>query len=120
MQKVVGQPCPDCNTPFIQGQKGAYCKSCYIKWKNNQQPAAVAPQPIKADVDWKEVGRGKVKHGFAIEAFKKDMPLDVKTATLINNWTAFVMDNKLGTQYPDEEQTITPEEPAAISGNVPF
>ena len=37
MQKIVGQPCPDCGTPFIQGIKGPYCKACYIKWKNGKE-----------------------------------------------------------------------------------
>jgi hypothetical protein len=36
-QKVVGEPCPDCLTPFVQGSKGPYCKKCYIAWKNSQQ-----------------------------------------------------------------------------------
>ena len=35
--KVVGQPCPDCGEPYIQGKNGAYCKPCYIKWKNSQE-----------------------------------------------------------------------------------
>lgn len=36
--KRVGQPCPDCGTPFIQGPKGIFCKPCYIRWKNQNQP----------------------------------------------------------------------------------
>lgn len=31
-KKTVGQPCPDCGTPYVAGARGAYCKPCYIKW----------------------------------------------------------------------------------------
>jgi hypothetical protein len=34
--KVVGDPCKDCGTPMVEGRTGAYCKSCYLKWKNSQ------------------------------------------------------------------------------------
>ena len=34
--KVAGEPCPDCLTPFTAGAKGAYCKPCYIAWKNKK------------------------------------------------------------------------------------
>jgi len=46
--KVLGQPCQDCGTPYVQGPRGIYCKPCYIKWKNGQQsqPAPTnAPAP---------------------------------------------------------------------------
>ena len=39
----VGQHCPTCGTPAIQGKNGAYCKSCYIAWKNNQQSTKPTP-----------------------------------------------------------------------------
>ena len=42
--KVVGQPCPDCQTPFIQGPKGVYCKPCYVNWKNNKANTQNTPQ----------------------------------------------------------------------------
>jgi hypothetical protein len=35
-EKVVGAPCDKCRTPYVQGQKGPYCKPCYIAWKNNK------------------------------------------------------------------------------------
>lgn len=35
--KVVGEPCKDCGTPYTQGAKGAYCKPCYITWKNSNK-----------------------------------------------------------------------------------
>lgn len=45
MEKQVGQPCPDCNTPFIQGAKGAYCKPCYVKWANENKPQNAPQRP---------------------------------------------------------------------------
>lgn len=58
MYKTVGQPCKDCGVPYTAGVKGAYCKPCYIKWKNGTQTPVSAqndPQssfnPIQATVD---------------------------------------------------------------------
>jgi hypothetical protein len=54
MQKIVGQPCPDCGVPFIQGQKGAYCKPCYIRYKNslnNTQQQPIQPTYVKQEVN---------------------------------------------------------------------
>jgi hypothetical protein len=33
----VGEPCDYCRTPCIEGQYGAYCKPCYIRWKNEKE-----------------------------------------------------------------------------------
>lgn len=35
-QKYVGMPCPECQTPMIDGKKGPYCKPCYVAWKERQ------------------------------------------------------------------------------------
>lgn len=67
MNKVAGQPCPDCGEPFIEGKKGAYCKPCYIKWaeaKKNASPTAAAPQA--SGRDFAAETRGKVRHGLVV------------------------------------------------------
>lgn len=47
------------------------------------------------DVDWTAISRGKVRHGVALEAIKKDMPLDQETKLWIDEWTNFIMNGQL-------------------------
>ena len=108
--KTVGQPCPDCGVPFIQGAKGAYCKPCYIKWANEKKAAEqnvpfITPTESakKDDKKWEEISRGKVRHGFAIEAFKMGKMLSLPTVAEINAWTDYVMTGKLPKIASDEE-----------------
>lgn len=57
---------------------------------------ATAPEtrePIKAR-DYDAEARGKVRYGFAIEAYKLGKPLTEETKQEINLWTDFVMSNK--------------------------
>ena len=61
-QKIVGQPCPDCGTPYIQGNKGVYCKPCYIKWANKNKPQGGSTEVPKAssyDGDGQSQGNAK-------------------------------------------------------------
>lgn len=41
--------------------------------------------------NWDKIAEGKVRHGFAIEAFKKEMPLNRETMDEIDKWVYFVM-----------------------------
>lgn len=98
MEKQVGQPCQDCNTPLIQGPTGVYCKPCYIKWKKEGEEevansSANSKEP-KNDVDWDKIAEGKVRHAFAVEAYKLGKDLDTSTIEIINGWVNFVMDKK--------------------------
>ena len=36
--------------------------------------------------NWDKIAEGKVRHGFAIEAFKKEMPLSRETMDEIDKW----------------------------------
>lgn len=47
------------------------------------------------EVDWDAISRGKVRHGVALEAIKKDMVLDVKTDKWIKDWTNYIMSGEL-------------------------
>ena len=71
--KIAGDPCSVCNTPYIQGQKGVYCKSCYIKWANDNKPQS-NPQAQSGSRDFDAEARGKVRHGLvcAMIAANKD------------------------------------------------
>lgn len=58
--------------------------------------ADMAKEPIRERLeqpkaDWGAIANGKVRHGFAIEAFKMGKPLDDETKAEIEAWTAFVM-----------------------------
>lgn len=89
---TVGERCDKCGTPTIQGAKGAYCKPCYIAYKNGQQASAAsnyAPKPTQATQtrppeDITTV-LGKCKTLFLVEAFKMQMPL-AKAEPLAEEW----------------------------------
>ena len=75
----VGQPCPTCGTPAVQGKDGGgYCKPCYIQYAESKKhaPMSVAQQnPVRTEPkpDWDEIGRGKVRHAFWLEVFKHQL-----------------------------------------------
>ena len=73
--KVVGEQCNTCGTPYIMGKKGAYCKPCYIKWANDNKTQNNAPAPnannATQEVDWDKISFGKCKFGFMVEVYKK-------------------------------------------------
>lgn len=37
--KVAGNPCEKCGTPMIVGNKGVYCKKCYVAWAESKKRA---------------------------------------------------------------------------------
>ena len=46
------------------------------------------------DKKWEEISRGKVRHGFSIEAYKMGKELSLETKLEIDTWTNFVMNGK--------------------------
>ena len=44
--------------------------------------------------NWDAIAEGKVRHGFAIEAYKKDEQLNSETMDKIDEWVQFVMNGK--------------------------
>ena len=117
-QLQVGENCPDCGTPAIAGKDGGgYCKSCYIKWaKANkpQQQARKTNQPFVTPGEIKkqetDLATGKVRHYFALEAYKLAKPLDVTTATDINKWVNYVMTGRLSNPPVDTASAFNPED----------
>jgi hypothetical protein len=114
--------CPICGQPLklipagiSKGTGKAYQAfwSCPNRCKQTSQPKPTPIQNFSANLDqqnndkkWQEISTGKVRHGFAIEAFKKGLPLNVKTAVEINAWTSYVMSGKLSPiADPDPEMT---------------
>jgi len=83
----LGEPCDVCNTPTVMGNKGPYCKACYIAWKNGKENGVVVPKqaPVYQATpqrDFNKEARGKIRHGLfcsfitgkTMESIMKDMP----------------------------------------------
>ena len=55
-------------------------------------PESAPAQPVKVEApDWDAIAEGKVRHGFALEAFKKEMPLNKDAKDIIDTWVTYVM-----------------------------
>ena len=50
--------------------------------------------------DWDKIAEGKVRHGFAIEAFKQDAPLNEEIAANIDKWVSYVMTGEVPDDLP--------------------
>jgi hypothetical protein len=63
----------------------------------NVTPVSGSPKqkPIQDDS-----AEGKVRHGFAIEAYKQGKPLSTETIKEVNEWVAFVMLGKAEEELP--------------------
>ena len=64
--------------------------------------------------DWDKITEGKIRHGFAIEAFKKDMELSEDLMKDIDRWVYFVVHGLSGLKeiikmHKDSEK-MSPEE----------
>ena len=80
-QLYVGQPCPVCGTPAVQGKKGAYCKPCYVKWAESSKSTTTgyktAPQGnqglnlASTTRDYDKENYCKCKYGFLIALLNK-------------------------------------------------
>ena len=111
-EKIEGQPCSEnCGGKNVKNPKTGkvFCeRKC---WLEEQQPKAPFVSPGEVDkkdkAKWHEIGKGKVKYGFSLEAYKKNKPLNQETITEINKWTAFVMDELPKPVDPPTEEMPT-------------
>lgn len=89
----------------IQG--AGYCNGKKITpFKVPQAASAGAPIPsLPKPRDYEAEGRGKVRFGFAIEAYKAGKLLDNTTMSEINRWTDYVMDGNLKLPQEQDEET---------------
>ena len=60
--------------------------------------------------NWDKIAEGKVRHGFAIEAFKKEMPLNKETMDEIDRWVYFVMHGIEGLEKIISDSKKSPDE----------
>lgn len=95
-----------------------------IGFRKPKAQAAASAQPfvtsgelkvkqVAQDQKWETIAEGKVRHGFALEAYKLNRPLTVATATEINAWVSYVMTGKL-----NPTQSITTEVDPILEENL--
>lgn len=87
--------CKFCGAPNIRSQRTGkvYCQNkC---WLQNQPQGNFQPRPAPQKIDWQEISKGKVRHGFSIEAYKLGKQLNFETIREINDWTEFVLTGRL-------------------------
>lgn len=61
----------------------------------NTQVFSAGLDKMNEDKKWEGINLGKCRHGYALEAFKMGLELNVTTATQINAWANFSMTGKL-------------------------
>lgn len=74
---------------FVEGQVAA-AQATAPKATQGFTPS-YTPKPEQRP-DWDAIAEGKVRHGFAIEAYKMGKPLNGETKLEINRWVKFVME----------------------------
>jgi reverse gyrase len=104
MEKIVGQLCPSCGGKYVKSPNTGkvFCENkCWLNQPQQSfkgQPTQAFKQQLvqeKQDEKWENIAERKVRHGFAIEAFKQGLELNVNTVAKIQSWVKFVMTNKL-------------------------
>ena len=103
-QKVVGQPCPTCGTPYIMGRTGAYCKPCYIKWANANKPTQpksheqVFEEGLNKDQQdekWEKIGQQKMRSILAVAYIRQNKsPIDVDVKDELESWEQYILGTK--------------------------
>lgn len=107
-----GDPCEICGTPLIPGKFGAYCKPCFIEYKNKKEsmpesktgyaPIAYKAQPkaeIKRTMDYKAEqiakSQGDKEESMRLFSSGRDATLILTTMYKDNSWTDEQMQAKL-------------------------
>lgn len=98
-QKIVGQSCENnCGGKYVQNPKTGkvFCENkCWLnggKPAGTNEPFRTPGENKKAEEEkWEQISRGKVRHGFSIEAYKMGKTLDIQTKLEIDEWTNYVM-----------------------------
>jgi hypothetical protein len=79
-------------------------EKCWLKTSSTSSRPVQTYQTAQTTPNWEEIGRGKVRHGFAVEAYKLGRKLDFNLTNEINDWTEFVMTGTLpGVKKATEE-----------------
>lgn len=99
--------CPEHDKPFsdkspnkvgnywhvIDFEKNEYCSKTKEEYDTISDIQEETRESAKTP-DWDAIAEGKVRHGFAIEAFKLGMPLNDETKKFINEWIRYVMEGR--------------------------
>ena len=100
--KVVGELCPECDTPYIQGQTGAYCKPCYIEWAEKKKQKGTRPIDggYLAKTQNPEVIKGQVRMHLVCAMIRSDVKIsDMKLR--LPAYTDLVMNGKSAESDPN-------------------
>jgi hypothetical protein len=87
------------------------------------QPFKMQTRPAQSLTrDFEAENRGKVRYGFALEAFKAGKVLDIKLVDEIKKWVDYTMSGELYnfTKEPMNIPVAEPEEPEILVENIPF
>lgn len=76
---------------------------------NNNEPSVAKNEEEK----WRMIAEGKVRHGFALEAFRMNWELNDKNKKIIEDWTDYVMIQRLPNEPPEVviEEEVDPDLP---------
>lgn len=78
----------------------AFAPANDIKYvQNDGRPKYTGPSPKQFEKtdkpDWDEIAKGKVRHAFLLEAYKKDKHLNSELLTIIDGWVEAVMTGEM-------------------------
>ena len=112
-------------TQALQQNRNAFNQSYHsYNAPNTTQDFKTVPSrqisPNNGTVDWDKVSTGKVRHGVAIEAIKKDMILNEETKKWIDNWTTFIMTGNLTQPELKDTRQLLDEQGYEEAPDVPF
>lgn len=86
----------------FKGQSVTYRNIAVMGYGNAQSVSKTVAQvkyhEVKKDDEqekWDKIALGKVRHGFAIEAFKLGLELNAETVKIVNSWSEYVMTGEL-------------------------
>lgn len=81
-------------------ENGKYKNIAFFSQPDGKAKASAQPFFSKGEIekkqpDWGNIAQGKVRHAFALEAYKAGKTLDDETIKEINRWVNYVMTGKL-------------------------
>jgi len=78
---------------FVEGQIAEPAPKLPSQTQSRYIPKGERSEPKPEQrPDWDAIAEGKVRHGFALEAYKMGKPLNGETKLEINRWVRFVME----------------------------
>lgn len=91
-------------------ENGKYKNIAYFSKPSEIDVASAQPFVTKGELkskepNWDNIAQGKVRHAFAVEAYKLGFDLNDETVKVINRWVNYVMTGKLLQVAVNEESS---------------